>query len=52
MVQDLRIQGTATALADGSTVRIESAGRDTTFVFAKPLDGRFSPVIRVTGAGS
>lgn len=52
VVQDLRIRGTATALTDGSTVRIESAGRDTAFVFAKPLQGRFSPIIKVTEAGS
>jgi alpha-L-fucosidase len=52
VVQDFRIQGTATALADGSTVRIVSAGGDTAFHFAEPLDARFSPIIRVTGAGS
>jgi alpha-L-fucosidase len=51
VVKDLHIQGAATVLADGSTVRIASEGSDTAFVFAKPLDGQFSPVIRVAGAG-
>jgi alpha-L-fucosidase len=52
VVRDVRIQGAATALADGSTVRIVPAGRDTTFRFDAPLDGRFAPTIRVTGSGS
>ena len=52
VVKDLRVQGTATAPADGSTVRIEAEGGDTAFVFAEPPGARFSPVIRVTGAGS
>ncbi|MEV6489327.1 alpha-L-fucosidase [Actinoplanes sp. NPDC051633] len=52
VIKDLGIHGTAAALADGSAVRIASEGSDTALVFDKPLDGRFAPVVRVTGAAS
>jgi hypothetical protein len=32
-------------------VRIAADGNDTALTFATPLDGSFSPVIRVIGAG-
>jgi len=50
VVRDLRLQGTATVLGDGSAVRVTAEGADTAFVFARPLDGRFSPAVRVAVA--
>ncbi|GIM89974.1 alpha-L-fucosidase [Paractinoplanes toevensis] len=51
VVEDLTLRGTATTLADGSTVRMAPEGRDTAFIFASALDGAFSPVVRVPGVG-
>jgi alpha-L-fucosidase len=50
-VKNLHLQGTATVLTDGSPVQIAADGNDTALVFSRPLDGTFSPVIRVAGAG-
>ncbi|MFC4587556.1 alpha-L-fucosidase [Sphaerisporangium corydalis] len=52
VVKNLHLQGAATMLADGSKVRIASEGKDTAFTFTKPLNGRFSPIIRVPEAAS
>ena len=49
VIKDLRLQGTATVLADGSPALIRPEGADTAVVLAKPLDGQSSPVIRVAG---